>query len=139
MIQAYYSSLSGYHPFLIREGWQVAQLNYLEGHGFQDIVRIEVHADTDEAFILFKGVAVLIAVCPGSESLTFECRRMQPGVVYNLPAGTWHNIAMDRAAEMMIVERAGTHLSDCAYRALNLSEQTALYAAIRSELKEGEA
>lgn len=134
MIQTYYRQEAGYHPFLIREGWQVAQLNYLDGHGFQDIARIEVHAATDEVFILFKGTAVLIAACLGNGNTAFECRKMQPGVTYNMPAGTWHNIAMDRAAEMIIVEKAGTHLGDCAYKALSPQEQTVLYAAIEHEL-----
>ena len=32
MIEAYYCKEKGYHPFLIRDGWQVAQLNYVEKH-----------------------------------------------------------------------------------------------------------
>ena len=55
MIETYFHSGEGYNPFLVREGWQVAQLNYLPGHGFDEIEQIEVHRETDEVFILFKG------------------------------------------------------------------------------------
>ena len=55
MIETYNYEGKGYHPFLIREGWQVAQLNYVEKHGLDDIDQIEVHNQSDEAFILFKG------------------------------------------------------------------------------------
>ena len=37
MIETYFHSGEGYNPFLVREGWQVAQLNYLPGHGFDEI------------------------------------------------------------------------------------------------------
>ena len=43
MIERYYHEAEGYNPFLIREGWQVAQLNYLPGHGLDDMVDVEVH------------------------------------------------------------------------------------------------
>lgn len=54
MIERYYHEAEGYNPFLIREGWQVAQLNYLPGHGLDDMVDVEVHRQTDEAFILLR-------------------------------------------------------------------------------------
>ena len=47
MIETYFHSGEGYNPFLVREGWQVAQLNYLPGHGFDEIEQIEVHRETD--------------------------------------------------------------------------------------------
>lgn len=64
MIETYYHDKEGYNPFLIREGWQVAQLNHVTKHGLADIDQIEVHRAADEVFILFKGVAVLIAAVP---------------------------------------------------------------------------
>lgn len=87
MIERYYHEAEGYNPFLIREGWQVAQLNYLPGHGLDDMVDVEVHRQTDEAFILFAGTAVLVAAEIGDEGISFECVRMTPGVTYNIPAG----------------------------------------------------
>ena len=54
MIESYFHKGEGYNPFLIREGWQVAQLNHVSGHGLDDIERIEVHKSTEEVFILFK-------------------------------------------------------------------------------------
>ena len=112
MIETYNYEGKGYHPFLIREGWQVAQLNYVEKHGLDDIDQIEVHNQSDEAFILFKGKAVLVEVQIEQEDIHFNCQYMKPGVTYNIPAGTWHEIAMDRDAEIIIVERANTHKQD---------------------------
>ena len=61
MIERYYHEGDGYDPFLIREGWQVAQLNYQVMNGFDSIDKVEAHRETDEVFVLVKGRAILIA------------------------------------------------------------------------------
>lgn len=131
MIETYFHKEEGYNPFLVRDGWQVAQLNYLPGHGFNEIEQIEVHRQTDEVFILFKGEAVLIEAKLQKDAIKFCCERMKPGITYNIPAGTWHNVAMDSEVEIIIVEKSDTHKKDCAYWKLNGSEREDLYAMIR--------
>ena len=123
MIEAYYCKEKGYHPFLIRDGWQVAQLNYVEKHGLDDIDQIEVHNQTDEVFILLE-----------QEDIHFNCQYMKPGVTYNIPAGTWHEIAMKVDAEIIIVERSDTHKQDCSYLKLTVSQQQELYSRIKQQL-----
>ena len=133
MIESYYHEAEGYNPFLIREGWQVAQLNYLPKYGLDDIDDVEVHQSTDEVFILFKGKAVLIAA--NLDGMKFECVNMKPGVTYNIPAGVWHNIAMDKDAEMIIVEKSYTHKHDCEHKLLSEEERQRLYQNIAARLE----
>lgn len=134
MIETYFHKGEGYAPFLIREGWQVAQLNYLPGHGFDEIGWVEVHRDTDEVFILFKGNAILIEARPHKDGTQFHCEKMRPGVTYNIPAGTWHNIAMDTDVEIIIVEKSDTHTQDCAFQDLVQPDRMDLYTRIKQEL-----
>lgn len=134
MIETYSHAGEGYNPFIIRDGWQVAQLNYIPGHGFDDIDRIEIHRDTDEVFILLRGHAVLVVARPEEEGVTFYAEKMKSGITYNIPAGTWHNIAMDADVEIIIVEKSGTHNQDCAFQELSQSGKDDLYALIRKEL-----
>lgn len=134
MIETYFHAGEGYNPFIIRDGWQVAQLNYIPGHGFDDIDRIEIHRDTDEVFILLRGHAVLVVARPEEEGVTFYAEKMKSGITYNIPAGTWHNIAMDADVEIIIVEKSGTHNQDCAFQELSQSGKDDLYALIRKEL-----
>ena len=61
LIEKYSYKGEGYDPFLIRNNWQVAKLNYMPGQGLTDIIKIDKHSETDEVFILLKGIAVLIA------------------------------------------------------------------------------
>lgn len=113
MIEIYDHQEEGYTPFLIREGWQVAQLNHIEKHGFSDMDTLEVHQRTDEVFILLHGTAVLIAADRMGSEILYEAINMQRGVTYNIPAGVWHNIAMDKDAAIIIVEKSDTHIEDC--------------------------
>lgn len=133
-MEKYNDNTKGYHPFLIRDLWQVAQLNYLPGHGLDDITDIEAHRLTDEAFILFEGTAVLISAQVNEGTLIFEIQKMEKGITYNISAGTWHNIAMERDAQMIIVENANTHLFDCYHQELTLGQLDELYTLIKREL-----
>ncbi|MBN9381872.1 MAG: hypothetical protein J0H74_13965 [Chitinophagaceae bacterium] len=131
-IETYVHTGEGFHPFFIRKGWQVAQLNYIASQGFRSITKMEVHRRTDEVFILLKGTAILIEGEPGEKGFVFHCLRMEPGLTYNIPMDTWHNIALDENAQVMIVEVNDTHLTDVFYRELKPKEQTRLYKEIEN-------
>ena len=131
LIETYYTKENGYHPFFIREHWQVAQLNYLSWLSFTTIDRLELHQHTDEIFVLTKGRALLIAANIMNHQVSFECKLMEPGVTYNIPANTWHTIAMDEAAGIMIVEKSNTHVGDCHYYPLNELDKRRLKDQIR--------
>ena len=126
LIENYYTNENGYHPFFIRDHWQVAQLNYLPAYSYTSIERLDLHEHTDEIFVLTKGTAVLIAAAIENERVSFECIRMQQGVTYNIPVNTWHNIAMDEDAEVIIVEKSNTHLGDCLYYPLSETSKSEL-------------
>jgi len=124
----------GYNPVLIREGWQVAKLNPLPGHGLDEIDKIEVHNATDEVFILIRGIAVLIEADIKNDTIEFYPVLMKPGIIYNIPQGRWHNIAMGDDAELIIVEKDNTHLNDCIYKELDKQQQEELKQLIRKQL-----
>lgn len=97
----------GYHPFLIKKFWQVAKLNYCRSQDLENIKDLEIHMNTDETFTLLKGDAFLIAAQDRQEEI--EMVRLKPGITYNVPAGVWHNIAMEEGCSVLITENAGTH------------------------------
>jgi len=130
LIEEYTHTGIGYNPFLIRNNWQVAQLNYMSGQGFEDIVKIDVHLNTDEVFILLKGQVVLIAAEKNEDQLSFRMVKMKEGVTYNIPKMTWHNIAMSDDAQVIIIEDANTHLGDFEYYYLNAEQKGKLYKEI---------
>ena len=134
LIEEYIHEGAGYNPLLIRDGWQVAKLNPFSGHGLDEIDRIEVHNSTDEVFVLIHGTAVLIAAgVESDDEIRFHTIRMKPGIIYNLPKGVWHNIAMEKGAELIIVEKDNTHLNDCEYKNLSPLQQTELKKQIKGK------
>lgn len=118
-IETFDQNTIGYTPFLIRDGWQVATLNYMPGQDISNIQRLEKHSLTDEVFILLKGSAILIAAEELKDDFRFDCIKMIPNIVYNIKVNQWHNIAMDKDAELIIIEKNHTHVKDCEYRPLN--------------------
>ena len=70
-LEKYEIKESGYHPFLIRDGWQVAQLNFDINQEVENIKKLDIHNHTDEVFILLKGTAVLITATCISRSRIF--------------------------------------------------------------------
>lgn len=132
MIESYTITDTGYHPFLIRDGWQVAQLNYMPEQDIDNITRLDVHHETDEVFILLQGHAVLIAAAVKGKEVTFEMELLEPNKTYNIPKGLWHNIAMTEECQLIIVEKSNTHVSDFEHHDLTEEE----YKEMRSRVYE---
>ena len=131
MIESYKIKENGYHPFLIREGWQVAQLNYMPEQHIDNIKKLDVHHLTDEVFILLKGKAVLISAQIDREKVRFEVELMKPNITYNIPVDTWHNIAMEKGCEVLLVEKSNTHLGDFEFYPLNKEKKQEMDAMVK--------
>ncbi|MEI8234837.1 MAG: hypothetical protein WCH57_09145 [Verrucomicrobiota bacterium] len=129
-IESFYHSGPGYTPFLIRPGWQVAQLNYLPELAEDQLHKVERHKATDEVFICFKGISILVGAVDTGDGLKFEAIPLQPGVTYNVPKSMWHWIVMYPGDQVMLVERAQTHCDDVEYRELKQEEVALLRRTI---------
>jgi len=136
LIETYYHEGIGYNPFIIKDNWQVAQLNFMPEQGLYAIQKMDMHMQTDEVFVLTTGTAVLIGAVLESKGFNFQLIQMKIGVTYNVPVNTWHNIAMDKDAEVIIIEKSNTHLGDFVYRQLSQNEAEYLNDAIRRLLNE---
>lgn len=134
LIERYTYDDPGYYPFLIRKGWQVAKLNYMPEQDMEGIQKIDRHNETDEVFVLLNGTAVLIGASVNGSDIKFECVNMLYGVTYNIPAGCWHNIAMQEDAELLIIEKDRTHIDDFEFIHLEGSTKKKLGAKIREAL-----
>ena len=47
---------------------------------------------------------------------------MEPAVIYNVAAGTWHNVVGTRDAKWLIVENNNTSYNNTEFRQLNTKE-----------------
>jgi len=99
IIEKYAHEGQGYHPYLITPKWQVAQLNYAPEEELESIEKLDIHFETDEAFFLIGGEAVLIGASiehlePENTVIDYDFQIMKPGVLYNIPKNVWHNTAL---------------------------------------------
>lgn len=117
----------GYKPLVYFEGWLVATLNWEPLFDWPNVGQIERHNATDEVFVLTKGRGVLFVVSPDGQ---MQIEDMQPGVVYNVPQGVWHNLVATRDASWIIVENPDTSKDNSEYRQLDPAEKAQLEAAL---------
>lgn len=129
-IERYFHTGDGYNPFLVRPGWQVAQLNFTAILSLDRLEKVERHQHTDEVFVLMRGRSVLIAAAEESGRLRFTTQPMEPFVTYNIPTGCWHWIVMEPGDLVLIVEKDRTHLGDVEYRPLQPAELADLRSAL---------
>jgi mannose-6-phosphate isomerase-like protein (cupin superfamily) len=87
-----------------------------------NVGQVERHNQTDEVFVLTKGRSLLFIEAEGA----VKAVDMQPGVIYNVTAGTWHGTLGTRDASWLIVESADTNDKNSDYRQLDEGELAAL-------------
>lgn len=134
LIQTYRHEAQGYDPTFISDGWQAAFLNYAPTETLESIVKLDIHHETDEVFVLLTGRAVLIAASI-SDTIQYDLIDMEPGVIYNIPRETWHKIAMYEGARVCIVEKSNTHVSDFEFYDLSSREQEELQQAVNDLIR----
>ncbi|MCK4815266.1 hypothetical protein KA005_05815 [bacterium] len=119
ILEIYRWEEQGYKPLVFSNDWQVALLNWEPLFDRGNLNEIERHNDTDEVFVLLRGWSVLFVKMEGG---SLQAVDMDPGVVYNVPKGVWHNLVASRDVTFLIVENRDTHLSDTEIRPINADE-----------------
>jgi len=117
----------GYQPLVFFQDWQVALLNWEPVFDLHHLGEIERHNDTDEVFVLLRGSALLFTLMEDGQ---MQAEDMQLGVLYNVPAGVWHNLLSSRDAAWVIVEKRDTHVNDVEFRQLTQEEKVRLHLCI---------
>lgn len=135
LIENYRHRQEGYHPCLIGAKWQVTQFNYEPAYAFDVLKKLDVHHKSDEAFFLLKGEAVLVATKINENEIEFELSKVEPKILYNVPKGCLHNIALWKGTKVLINEDANTHLPlpdrDYEFHYLKIDEQNKLIDNVR--------
>lgn len=130
LIETYKHEGDGYNPLLIGPKWQMALLNYASSEDVMNLTSLDVHFQTDEAFVLLAGHAVLIAATIEDGKVTYEMVNMEQGIMYNIPKDMWHKIATEPGACVLIVEDANTHEGDFEFYHLNDEQIEQLRAGV---------
>ena len=88
----------GFKVLMQFEGWKIGMLRYCERFSAHN--GDERHLETDEAFVLLEGSAVLYE--EEKEYVMEKCK------VYNIKKGMWHHIVVSPDAYVMVIENSNT-------------------------------
>lgn len=113
----------GYKPLVYNNEWMVALLNFEDCMSQEKACEIERHVKTDEVFVLLQGRAAFYLVAGDQPLRVIE---MQPGLIYNVTQGTWHNLLATKDAMFAIVESRDTDKFDTEIRPLTIEERQLL-------------
>ena len=91
------------------DAWVVALCNPAERFTEEGRTYIERHMETDEVFVLLWGSAYLTI---GKEMTRVD---LEPGKIYNVKKGVWHNIKVSKDAKVFIVENDNTTYDNSEY------------------------
>lgn len=100
----------GYKGVHVFESWRIAFLT--QDREYTHNTYIERHMKTDEVFVLLKGNATLYI------GMDREPVKMEINKIYNVTAGTWHNIVCDEEASVLVVENDATDKTNTEYHYL---------------------
>ena len=107
------------------EGWKIGFLRYSDR--FSKFRVLERHLETDEAFILLEGEAVLYEdILLENEAVLyreFAAHKMEKCKVYIIEKGKWHHITVSKDATVIVVENSNTSLNNTERKAVNIENE----------------
>lgn len=101
--------LVGYQKLFSFQSWRIAVLNYIDELEIENISYVEMHQNTDEAFVLLEGTCLLIFAKVEERQITgYETVKLEKNKVYRIPKGIYHTHTLSSDAKLLIVEEEDT-------------------------------
>lgn len=122
---------AGYDKLVSFETWRLAKLRWEPRFEPENLSFFERHMETDEAFLLYEGKALLITGGDGEKPEEIEVVKMERGVVYNFPKGAWHQILCSHDATVIIVENEDTSEDNSEYIDFTLDQKKNVLAKVK--------
>lgn len=135
LIESYDINEQGYHPFIIRDSWQVAKLNYSDEQDINNLDHLKIHQNNETAFALLKGKAVLITINNYDKIPSFSIKLMKRGTSYYIPKKIMYAIAMEESSEVFIVENSNAPVKDPKDYCLNEELLHLMRSAVKKEFE----
>jgi hypothetical protein len=112
----------GYAPLIDYGAWRVAVLNAIDELLPQNIHAMQLHAETDEVFVLLSGRCILFLGEAGETVERIQAVDMQPLKAYNIKRGCWHTHTLNPQGSVLIVENRDTTDDNSPYAPLSAAQ-----------------
>ncbi len=123
----------GYQPVVDFETWRVAILSYLDEIHPGRIESVERHNETDEVFVMLKGLGILFLGEGEMQVERIYPQVMEFGKVYNVKRGVWHTVVLSPDAAILIVENQNTSRENSDYSLLEPKQRTLIFETAKRE------
>ena len=104
------------------EKWTVGIKNWKPANDISGLDMLERHNETDELFVLLSGSCTLISAEVSEQGAVFSKVDMEPGKVYNIPRGLWHNTVTRKDTKMTLIEDVSTSSDNSDFYSLSDDE-----------------
>jgi len=123
----------GYLPVIDFSTWRVAILNYIDEIHPEQITRMERHNQTDEVFVLIKGLGILFLGEGDQRVEQIHTQVLEPGKIYNVKCGVWHAVVLSRDGSVLIVENRNTSTENSSYFLIDSQQHNLIVTVSRRE------
>jgi hypothetical protein len=128
----------GYQPVIDFSEWRVAILNYLDEIHPARIESMERHNQTDEVFVIIKGLGILF-LGEGDECIEkVHPQMMVSGKIYNVRQSVWHTVVLSRDGSVLIVENRNTNEENSDYCPLDQEQRNLIIQISGQEIPDWE-
>ncbi|MEL7644678.1 MAG: hypothetical protein AAGU04_00220 [Anaerolineaceae bacterium] len=123
----------GYKALIDFNCWRVALLRYCDDMDPSVMETLERHLETDEVFVLLEGEAALF-LAGGDGTGELSVKMMQPGLLYNVRQGAWHNAVLSLDALILLVENRDTSRQNSEYCPITPAQREFIASSARALL-----
>ena len=105
MIDIYAYDEAGYQKLFSFQSWRIAILNYTAELKPHQITYFEAHNETDEAFVLLEGKAIIYYL----DNNDIKHIVLEKNKVYNVKKDVYHTHVLSKDCKLLIIEEESTN------------------------------
>ena len=114
----------GFQPLKDHGSWRIAQLSFdPRVNALDSLASLGRHFETEEAFILLQGEAVMVTAGTQDRPGSYEAIKFVGGRIYVVRQRQWHTAVLKPGTQLLIVENRDTGVDNSENHSLSAEEK----------------
>jgi ureidoglycolate hydrolase len=121
----------GFQPLKDHGSWRIAQLSFASSvNALDSLAALGRHFQTEEAFVLLQGEAVMVTAGTQDQPGSFEAVKFAAGKIYVVRQRQWHAAVLKPGSRLLIVENRDTGAENSENHSLSTEEKLEIRACV---------
>ena len=121
----------GFQPLKDHGSWRIAQLSFdPRVNALDSLASLGRHFDTEEAFILLQGEAIMVTARTQDRPGSYEAVKFAAGKIYVVRQRQWHAAVLKPGGRLLIVENRDTGADNSENHSLSTDEKFEIRACV---------